>query len=140
MSEETKSIRLQMVIAPSQVATIDAWRKEQDDLPSRSEAIRRLIDFGLLLSVSSGELQEQGSLAANFAKIAERALEEFKPETEDYMDDPKARRLVEAVGGLIKHHRELGRAAGSLARKQAITVAIEKAERSDSESEGSHQE
>ncbi|WP_183750793.1 hypothetical protein [Pseudochelatococcus contaminans] len=47
MSGELKSVRLQMVIAPSQVATIDAWRKEQDDLPSRSEAIRRLIDLGI---------------------------------------------------------------------------------------------
>lgn len=48
MADELKSIRLQMVIAPSQVAAIDAWRKEQPDLPSRSEAIRRLIDLGML--------------------------------------------------------------------------------------------
>ncbi len=47
MSDELKSVRLQMVIAPSQVERIDAWRKEQDDLPSRSEAIRRLVDLGL---------------------------------------------------------------------------------------------
>lgn len=47
MSEELKSIRLQMVIAPSQVAAIDAWRKDQPDLPSRSEAIRRLVELGL---------------------------------------------------------------------------------------------
>jgi hypothetical protein len=47
MECEIKSVRLQMVIAPSQVAAIDAWRKKQDDLPSRSEAIRRLIDQAL---------------------------------------------------------------------------------------------
>lgn len=47
MVEELKSVRLQMVIAPSQVAEIDAWRKTQDDLPSRSEAIRRLVDLAL---------------------------------------------------------------------------------------------
>jgi len=28
-------------------ATIDGWRRKQDDLPGRSEAIRRLIDLGL---------------------------------------------------------------------------------------------
>ncbi|WP_126154658.1 hypothetical protein [Paracoccus haematequi] len=50
MSDEIKSVRLQMVIAPSQVAQIDAWRKAQDDLPSRSEAIRRLVDLGLAAS------------------------------------------------------------------------------------------
>lgn len=43
MTDEHKSFRLQMVIAPSQVAAIDAWRKTQPDLPSRSEAIRRLV-------------------------------------------------------------------------------------------------
>ncbi len=47
MDEELKSFRLQMVIAPSQVAAIDAWRKKQEDLPSRSEAIRRLVDSAL---------------------------------------------------------------------------------------------
>lgn len=47
MSTETKSVRLQMVITPSQVRRIDDWRKEQPDLPSRSEAIRRLVDAAL---------------------------------------------------------------------------------------------
>jgi len=45
--KELKSIRLQMVISPSERDAIDAWRKEQDDLPSRSEAIRRLVRLGL---------------------------------------------------------------------------------------------
>lgn len=43
MAPELMSVRLQMVISPSLVAAIDAWRKQQDDLPSRSEAIRRLV-------------------------------------------------------------------------------------------------
>jgi metal-responsive CopG/Arc/MetJ family transcriptional regulator len=47
MAEELKSVRLQMVIAPSQVAAIDAWRKNEPGIPSRSEAIRRLIDKAL---------------------------------------------------------------------------------------------
>ncbi len=47
MENELKSLRLQMVISPSEVAAIDAWRKGQEDLPSRSEAIRRLVAAGL---------------------------------------------------------------------------------------------
>lgn len=31
-------MRLQIVMAPSQVKAIDAWRAKQPDLPSRSEA------------------------------------------------------------------------------------------------------
>jgi hypothetical protein len=29
------------------IATVDAWAGEQDDTPSRSEAIRRLMELGL---------------------------------------------------------------------------------------------
>jgi Arc/MetJ-type ribon-helix-helix transcriptional regulator len=47
MENELKTTRLNLVIAPSQVALIDAWRKSQDDLPSRSEAIRKLVELGL---------------------------------------------------------------------------------------------
>jgi metal-responsive CopG/Arc/MetJ family transcriptional regulator len=39
--------RLQLVISKGQVREIDEWRRLQPDLPSRSEAIRRLIEAGL---------------------------------------------------------------------------------------------
>jgi hypothetical protein len=39
--------RVQLVISKGQVRAIDEWRRQQPDLPSRSEAIRRLIDAGL---------------------------------------------------------------------------------------------
>lgn len=29
------------------LAAIDEWRRKQDDLPSRAEAIRRLVEMGL---------------------------------------------------------------------------------------------
>ena len=34
-------------VPPSGVAEIDAWRRGQEDLPSRPEAIRRLVEIGL---------------------------------------------------------------------------------------------
>ena len=45
--KEIKSIRLNMVISPSLRQRIDDWRSKQADIPSRSEAIRRLIDMQL---------------------------------------------------------------------------------------------
>jgi len=45
--EELKSIRLNMLISPTERAAIDKWRAKQSDLPSRSEAIRRLVKLGL---------------------------------------------------------------------------------------------
>jgi hypothetical protein len=35
------------MMAATEVRAIDEWRRKQDDLPSRSEAIRRLVDLGL---------------------------------------------------------------------------------------------
>jgi metal-responsive CopG/Arc/MetJ family transcriptional regulator len=42
--------RVQLVISKGQVREIDEWRRQQPDLPSRSEAIRRLIEAGLKAS------------------------------------------------------------------------------------------
>ena len=37
----------QMRVAAEWLARIDNWRRQQPDLPSRAEAIRRLVDEGL---------------------------------------------------------------------------------------------
>jgi hypothetical protein len=34
-------------IQPDMAKTIDDWRRKQDDLPGRPEAIRRLVELGL---------------------------------------------------------------------------------------------
>jgi hypothetical protein len=45
--------RVQIVISTAQVRAIDEWRRRQPDLPSRSAAIRRLIEMGLTVESSS---------------------------------------------------------------------------------------
>ncbi|WP_162988529.1 hypothetical protein [Commensalibacter melissae] len=51
MKEEEKlNQRLQIVASKKIVVAIDEWRREQSDLPSRSEAIRRLVEKGLKFS------------------------------------------------------------------------------------------
>ena len=47
MADELKDLRIPVMMAATDVAAIDAWRRKQDDLPSRSEAIRRLVELGL---------------------------------------------------------------------------------------------
>jgi len=47
MADELKDLRIPVMMAPTDVAAIDEWRRKQDDLPSRSEAIRRLVELGL---------------------------------------------------------------------------------------------
>jgi hypothetical protein len=47
MADELKDLRIPVMMAATDVAAIDEWRRKQPDLPSRSEAIRRLVELGL---------------------------------------------------------------------------------------------
>lgn len=46
MTDE-KTRPYQMRVTEEWLATIDDWRRQQPDLPSRAEAIRRLVEKGL---------------------------------------------------------------------------------------------
>jgi metal-responsive CopG/Arc/MetJ family transcriptional regulator len=39
--------RLNLIVAADWVKRVDAWRRQQPSLPSRSEAIRQLVERGL---------------------------------------------------------------------------------------------
>jgi uncharacterized protein YfbU (UPF0304 family) len=47
MSAQAMTERFEMRLGPSVLEDLDSWRAEQDDLPSRSEAVRRLVEAGL---------------------------------------------------------------------------------------------
>jgi hypothetical protein len=46
MADEPFDVRLPLMVSQSQAEAIDAWRY-QNRIPSRAEAIRRLIELGL---------------------------------------------------------------------------------------------
>jgi hypothetical protein len=46
MTEEEQTERFQMRVSPTFLRLIDEWRRKQSDLPSRAEAIRRLVELG----------------------------------------------------------------------------------------------
>lgn len=47
MESEKVDQRVPFVTRKSQLEAVDQWRTEQRPIPSRNEAIRRLIDLGL---------------------------------------------------------------------------------------------
>lgn len=50
MAKDTDSAlseRFEMRLSKGLIAHVDAWRRQQPDLPPRAEAIRRLIELGL---------------------------------------------------------------------------------------------
>ena len=44
---ERKTERLELRVPAAFVAAIDEWRRQQPDIPTRSEAIRRLVEKAL---------------------------------------------------------------------------------------------
>jgi uncharacterized protein len=47
MNARAMTERFEMRLDPSVIESLDSWRGRQDDLPSRSEAVRRLVEIGL---------------------------------------------------------------------------------------------
>jgi len=47
MSVELKSVRFIFSAEPSLLTRVDNWRRKQADLPSRAEAVRRLLEQAL---------------------------------------------------------------------------------------------
>lgn len=47
-----KTERLEMRVRPEWLAKIDEWRRVQPSIPSRSDAVRALVDLGLKVSSS----------------------------------------------------------------------------------------
>ena len=46
MRGEARDQRVPIMLSVNELRQVDEWRREQPDLPSRSEAIRRLIEAG----------------------------------------------------------------------------------------------
>ena len=51
---EKKDQRIPVMMSSEDVDAIDAWRRRQADLPTRSEAIRRLLELGLKVKQTKG--------------------------------------------------------------------------------------
>jgi hypothetical protein len=47
MPTEEQTERFQMRVSPAFLRLVDEWRRQQPDLPSRAEAIRRLVERGI---------------------------------------------------------------------------------------------
>lgn len=47
MGEDNQTERFQMRVSPEFFRKVDEWRRQQPDLPNRSEAIRRLVELAL---------------------------------------------------------------------------------------------
>jgi hypothetical protein len=107
MPDEPLDQRLQLVISKGQVAALDEWRRHQPDLPSRSAAIRRLIELGLGKAPTSrpsgGSTPGSTRKPASTGKAAPRAKKPGKS-----TPTPKAKALGMSKEAQIRALREQG--------------------------------
>lgn len=57
-TDDPKTGRIDLRLPPRVVAGVDEWRRVQDDIPARSEAMRRLIELGLKAEGQIDRLEE----------------------------------------------------------------------------------
>ena len=74
-----KPSALEMRLGGSFLKTVDEWRRKQKDLPSRAEAIRRLVERGLANRPPARQLSKGAKRKA--AKMAGREIDRLGDQT-----------------------------------------------------------
>lgn len=88
-----KSARFEMRLDTDLLNRVDNWRSQQDDLPSRAEAVRRLVETTL-----SGEPDEELKLKKP-ERLIVWMLSEILKANADYKDQEKVTLIQEAIYG-----------------------------------------
>jgi hypothetical protein len=66
-----KPVRFEMVVSPRWLQAVDHWRAKQDDIPSREQAIRRLVEDSLqLASEARGQRERIDIWDADVARVS----------------------------------------------------------------------
>jgi Arc/MetJ-type ribon-helix-helix transcriptional regulator len=81
-------------LSPEAGVAVDQWATRQDDKPSRSEAIRRLVELGLSVKTRSAPSERQ---RAALADLASKAIDSLTVRTAD--SDEKASRKRRLIKG-----------------------------------------
>lgn len=89
-----KTERFEMRLDPSTLERLDNWRSEQADLPSRAEAVRRLVEQGL----GSGS-RKQPFVLDNQQKLIVWLLTEILGQQKNYENKDTLRLIQEAIYG-----------------------------------------
>jgi Arc/MetJ-type ribon-helix-helix transcriptional regulator len=78
-------------LPPSLGGEVDKWASAQADAPTRSEAIRRLVELGLAMKTRSAPSERQ---RATLADLASKAIDSLTVEAPDDEKASRKRRLI----------------------------------------------
>lgn len=88
-----KTERFEMRLDPTMLERVDAWRSAQSDLPSRSEAIRRLLETGLATS------EDDSFRLSNSEKLTTWLLTEILRTQKGYDQQDTIKLIQESIYG-----------------------------------------
>jgi hypothetical protein len=87
-----KGTLINLRLAPGPLARVDQWAASQKDAPSRPEAVRRLVELGLVSAPRAGVRPEK---AAKAAEMASREIDRLSdPSATDEERQFRKRRLI----------------------------------------------
>jgi hypothetical protein len=94
-----KTERFEMRLELQTLQRIDAWRRKLEDLPSRAEAIRRLVDIGLSSNQTRRSSARQLSTGAKrkAAELASREIDQLGNQAAT--DEERAQRKRRLIKG-----------------------------------------
>ena len=86
-----KGVQVVVRLQPDPLRTLDGWAAKQDDHPTRAEAIRRLVELGLIVKTRSAPSERQ---RAALADLASKAIDSLTVEAPDDEKAGRKRRLI----------------------------------------------
>jgi Arc/MetJ-type ribon-helix-helix transcriptional regulator len=94
-------------LPPALGAEVDKWAGAQADAPTRSEAIRRLVELGLTVKTRSAPSERQ---RAALTDLASKAIDSLKVEAPDDEKASRKRRLIKGPEEFREDRVDLSRA------------------------------
>src|ERR1700731_3254757 len=96
-------------LPPALGAEVDKWASAQADAPTRSAAIRRLVELGLTVKSRSAPSERQ---RAALADLASKAIDSLKVEAPDDEKASRKRRLIKGPEEFREDRVDLPKAKG----------------------------
>jgi hypothetical protein len=111
VTDELKDLRIPVMMAATEVAAIDDWRRRQHGLPSRSEAIRRLVELGLTENAKvrpkSEDAKQRQETKRRARELAGIAVDEISDRTASADDQAsRKRRLIKGPDEFQNERRD----------------------------------
>ncbi len=91
-------------VQPEVAKLLDSWRRKQEDLQGRPEAIRRLVEIGLTVGATASPSRSKAAPAERAKELAAKIIEKLSIPSRRWRNEPNANGVspsgLQSFGGL----------------------------------------